>query len=101
MRDALDSLSRKNVKVVGISPDAPGTQKKFAEKHALPFPLLSDDDHEVAEAFGVWAEKTVRGKTSLGIVRSAFLFDEDGRLLHAWYGISPKDTVPRLLEALK
>lgn len=101
MRDALDTLQEHNVKVVGISPDAPGTQKRFAEKRALPFPLLSDDDHLVAQAFGVWGEKKVRGKTSMGIVRSAFLFDEDGRLLQAWYKISPKDTVPKLLEALQ
>ena len=100
MRDALPTLQDRNVKVLGISPDSPQRQKKFAEKHELPYPLLSDEDHMVAEAFGVWREKKVRGKVTMGIVRSAFLFDEDGNLVHAWYRISPKDTVPKLLEVL-
>lgn len=100
VQEALERLSGLNVRVVGISPDSPTTQKRFAEKHGLRFPLLSDSDHLVAEAFGVWGEKQVRGKTVQGIIRSAFLFDSTGKLVQAWSPVSPKDTVPKLLEAL-
>lgn len=86
--------------IVGISPDKPAAQAKFDAKHELGFPLLADTEHAVAEAYGVWGEKTMRGKTYLGIIRSAFLIDEQGRIEQAWYTISPKDTPVRLLEAL-
>lgn len=100
VQEALERLSALKVRAVGISPDSPTDQKRFAEKHGLRFPLLSDSDHLVAEAFGVWGEKNVRGKTVQGIVRSAFLFDSSGKLVRAWSPVSPKDTVPKLLEAL-
>ena len=86
--------------IVGVSPDAPTRQLKFAEKYHLGFPLLADEDHVVAEAYGVWQEKKNYGKTYMGIVRSAFLIDEQGTIAHAWYKISPKDTPAKLLEAL-
>lgn len=86
--------------VVGISPDKPGKQLKFAEKYGLGFPLLSDPEHAVAEAFGVWKEKSMYGRTYLGIERSAFLIDEDGRVAEAWYKISPADTPTKLLAAV-
>lgn len=86
--------------IIGISPDAPSAQAKFDAKHSLGFPLLADQDHAVAEAYGVWAEKSMYGKKYWGIVRSAFLVDEEGCIEQAWYKISPKDTPARLLEAL-
>ena len=86
--------------IVGISPDKPAAQKKFDDKHTLGFPLLSDVDHEVAEAYGVWAEKSMYGKKYMGIVRSAFLVSEDGSVAKAWNKISPKDTPLELLAAL-
>jgi peroxiredoxin Q/BCP len=86
--------------IVGISPDAPAKQKKFDEKYSLGFPLLSDADHAIAEKYGVWAEKKNYGKTYMGIVRSAFLVDEKGKLAEVWYKISPKDTPTNLLAAL-
>jgi peroxiredoxin Q/BCP len=100
VRDALPDLDAKGVAVVGISPDTPAQQKRFDDKHGLGFPLLSDSEHKIAEAFGVWGEKKMYGKTYMGIVRSAFLIDEDGRLSNCWYKISPKDTVPKLMAAL-
>ena len=100
MRDALQKLKKKNTAVVGISPDAPGKQKKFDTKYTLGFPLLSDPDHVVAEKYGVWAEKSMFGKKYMGIVRSAFLIDEKGEIIAAWYKISPKKTVPELMKAL-
>jgi peroxiredoxin Q/BCP len=86
--------------IVGISPDKPASQQKFDDKYGLGYPLLADVDHAVAEAYGVWQQKMNYGKTYMGIVRSAFLVGADGRIEHAWYKISPKDTPVRLLEAL-
>ena len=86
--------------IIGISPDKPERQAKFDAKYELGFPLLADTEHAVAEAYGVWAEKKNYGKTYMGIVRSAFLIDEKGKLEQVWYKISPKDTPTKLLEAL-
>jgi peroxiredoxin Q/BCP len=86
--------------ILGISPDKPAKQAKFDTKYGLGFPLLADQDHAVAEAFGVWGEKTMYGKKYMGIVRSAFLVDEDGRIVEAWYKVAPKDTATNLLAAL-
>ena len=86
--------------IIGISPDVPAKQKKFDEKYSLGFPLLADTEHAVAEAFGVWGEKKNYGRTYMGIVRSAFLIDEKGKIAHAWYKISPKDTPLKLQQAL-
>ncbi|MFM7872281.1 MAG: thioredoxin-dependent thiol peroxidase [Actinomycetota bacterium] len=90
-----------NVAIVGISPDLPAKQKKFADKFDLPFPLLSDPDHTVSEAYGVWKEKSMYGRKYMGIERSAFLVGPTGRIEHAWYKVSPKDTPKNLLAALK
>lgn len=86
--------------VVGISPDKPAKQKKFDDKYGLGFPLLADEDHAVAEAYEVWAEKSMYGRKYFGIVRSAFLIDEKGRIAEAWYKVSPKDTAGNLLRSL-
>ena len=86
--------------VLGISPDKPSKQLRFAEKYGLGFPLLSDQDHAVAEAFGVWKEKSMYGRKYMGIERSAFLIDERGKIAEAWYKISPADTPKNLLAAL-
>ncbi|MFM7126822.1 MAG: thioredoxin-dependent thiol peroxidase [Actinomycetota bacterium] len=90
-----------DVAIVGISPDLPAKQKKFADKFDLPFPLLSDPDHTVSEAYGVWKEKSMYGRKYMGIERSAFLVGPTGRIEHAWYKVSPKDTPKNLLAALK
>jgi peroxiredoxin Q/BCP len=86
------------VAVVGISPDKPSAQKKFAEDNSLGFPLLSDPDHKVAESYGVWGEKTMYDRKVQGIIRSSFLIDEKGKITAVWYKIKPEATV---LEALK
>ncbi len=100
MRDAQAELAKSGVAVVGISPDAPTTQKKFDEKFGLKFPLLSDGKRSVAKAYGAWGEKTMYGKKTEGILRSSFLVDERGKIIQAWYKISPQDTVPKAYEAL-
>jgi peroxiredoxin Q/BCP len=87
--------------IIGISPDKPAAQKKFDTKYGLGFPLLSDTEHAVAEAYDVWKEKTNYGRKYMGIERSAFLVDDKGKVAHAWYKVSPKDTPTNLLKALQ
>ena len=86
--------------IIGISPDKPAKQKKFDDKYGFGFPLLADEDHSVAEAYDVWREKSMYGRTYMGILRSAFLVDEKGNVAEAWYKVSPKDTATNLLSAL-
>ncbi len=86
--------------IVGISPDKSAKQKKFDDKYTLGFALLADTEHTVADAYGVWKEKSMYGRKYMGIERSAFLIDEKGRIAEAWYKVSPKDTPANLLKAL-
>ena len=101
LRDALPQLKKLDALVYGISPDPVEKQKKFDDKYGLGFPLLADTDHAVAEAFGVWGEKSLYGRKFMGIVRSAFVIDEKGKLAGVFYKVSPKDTVPKAVAALK
>jgi len=101
VRDARQALAKLNVAAIGISPDKPEAQQTFDAKFHLGFPLLADTDHAVAEAFGVWGEKSMYGKKYFGIVRSSFLIDEKGKIAQAWYKVSPDDTVPLALAALR
>jgi peroxiredoxin Q/BCP len=101
VRDAREDLAALGLAVVGLSPDAPERQRKFDAKYGLDFPLLSDPDHRVAQAYGVWAEKSMYGKKAFGIVRSSFLIDEKGKIIRSWYKVSPEDTVPLVREALE
>ena len=87
--------------IIGISPDSPAQQLKFDTKYKLGFPLLADEDHRVAKAYGVWKKKSMYGREFMGIERSAFLIDGNGKVIHAWYKISPKDTPKFLLDALE
>jgi len=98
LRDIRDDIG--DTAIIGVSPDAPAKQKKFDTKYSLGFPLLADVEHAVAEAYGVWAEKSMYGRKYMGIVRSAFLIDEKGKIAEAWYKISPKDTPLKLQQAL-
>jgi peroxiredoxin Q/BCP len=98
LRDILGQIGE--TAVLGISPDPPAKQARFDQKYGLGFPLLADEDHSVAEAYGVWTEKSMYGRRYMGIERSAFLVDEKGSLVGVWYKISPKDTPKVLLESL-
>lgn len=98
MRDILADIE--DTTVLGISPDKPAKQAKFDEKYGLGFPLLADEDHAVAEAYGAWGEKSMYGKKYMGIIRSAFLIDPAGNVEQAWPKVSPKDTPANLLKAL-
>ena len=100
VRDAMAPLAEAGVTAVGISPDEPKKQKKFDDKYDLGFPLLSDPDHQVAQAYGAWGEKSMYGKTYEGIIRSSFLIDEKGTILQVSYKVKPQDTVPKAQEVL-
>ncbi len=89
-----------SARIVGISPDTPAKLATFDQKHDLGFTLLSDPEHEVAEAYGAWGEKKLYGKVYFGVIRSAFLIDANGRIAAAHYKISPKDTPVKLLADL-
>jgi peroxiredoxin Q/BCP len=98
LRDVLGQVG--DAAVVGISPDKPAAQARFDTKYGLGFPLLSDPDRATAQAWGAYGEKKMYGKVTQGIVRSAFLVGEDGKVEQAWYKVSPKDTPTNLLAAL-
>lgn len=87
--------------IIGISPDEPAKQLKFDKKYGLGFTLLADTEHKVAKSYKVWKKKSMYGREYMGIERSAFLIDEKGKILQAWYKVSPKDTPTNLLEALE
>ena len=101
VRDALPDFKTLKAVALGISPDTPARQKKFDDKYGLGFTLLADEDHEVAEKYGVWGEKVNYGKKYMGIIRSAFVVDEKGKIAYVFYKVSPKATVPKVTEALE
>jgi peroxiredoxin Q/BCP len=98
MRDIADDVG--DTAILGISPDKPAKQAKFDTKYGLGFPLLADEDHAVAEAYGAWGERSMYGKKYMGIIRSAFLIDEEGRVAEAWYNVKPAATATNLLASL-
>ncbi len=100
VRDAMEELAEAGAVAVGISPDPPSRQKEFDDRYELGFPLLSDPDHAVAQAYGAWGEKSMYGRTYEGIIRSSFLIDEAGKILQASYKVKPQETVPNARKAL-
>ena len=98
LRDVADQVG--DTAILGISPDKPAKQARFDAKYGLGFPLLADEDHSVAEAYGAWGQKSMYGKKYMGILRSAFLVDEEGRIASAWYNVKPAATATNLLAAL-
>jgi peroxiredoxin Q/BCP len=97
LRDGYGAIQASGAALYGISPDDSESHRAFREKYGLPFPLLVDSDHRLAELYGVWKE---RPDGSTGILRSAFVVGADGRLLSASYGVTPEDTTPEALAAL-
>jgi peroxiredoxin Q/BCP len=98
---ALPKLKKLNAVVLGISRDSLASHCKFRDKFELSFPLLSDPDHKVLEAYGAWGEKTLYGKKSLGIIRSTVLIDEQGKVAQVFPSVRVKGHVEAVLEALK
>ena len=99
-RDSLSSLHAAGVAVVGLSPDPVAKLAKFRDKESLTFPLLSDPDHSVLEAWGAWGEKKLYGKTMVGVIRSTFVLDAKGRVEQAMYGVKATGHVARLRREL-
>ena len=97
----LSAFQRSGAKVVGISPDGAPKHVKFREKYGLEFPLLSDPDHRVMEAYGAWGEKTMYGKKTVGTIRSTFIVDGQGKVAHAWYNVRADGHAAKVLEALQ
>jgi peroxiredoxin Q/BCP len=99
-RDSLDTLAAVGVQVIGISPDKPEKLAKFRERDSLTFPLLSDPDHKVLEAYGAWGEKNLYGKKYVGVIRSTFVIDAEGRIEKAMYNVKAKGHVAKLRDEL-
>jgi thioredoxin-dependent peroxiredoxin len=95
-RDSRSDLSEAGFTVLGISPDAPAKLARFRDKEALTFPLLSDPGREVLQAYGAYGEKTMYGKTTVGVIRSTFVVGPDGKVEHAYYGVKATGHVARL-----
>jgi peroxiredoxin Q/BCP len=100
-RDLNESYADTGADVWGVSPDGASSHRKFREKFDLPFTLLSDVDHDVANRYGAWAEKTNYGKTYMGIVRSSYLIDPDGRIARAWPKVKADGHAAEVLGALE
>lgn len=101
LRDSYSQIEEYGAIVIGISPDGVESHQKFKGGNDLPFPLLVDEDHAVAEMYGAWGEKSMYGKKYMGILRSQFLIDEEGKLIDVQYKVSPKKSVPTALKVLK
>jgi peroxiredoxin Q/BCP len=99
-RDSYDEYLARDAVILGVSRDGEESHRKFKSKYDLPFTLLSDPDHEVAEAYGVWAEKAMYGRKSMGIVRSTFVIAADGTIAKAMRGIKVPGHSDKVLEAL-
>jgi peroxiredoxin Q/BCP len=99
-RDAFDQFRARGVEVLGVSPDSEASHQKFKTKHELPFTLLADPEHKAAEAYGVWVERSMYGKRFMGIKRSTFVIDRDGRIAKAMVGIRPAGHAAKVLESL-
>ncbi len=100
-RDNYPEITERNAVVLGISPDAVDSHVQFKSKYNLPFRLLADPDHRVAELYGVWGEKSMYGKKYFGVIRSHFLIDEEGRIADVQYAVSPEKSVETALNILR
>ena len=99
-RDHYPEFEAKNAIIFGISPDNVNSHKKFKANHKLPFTLLVDTDHKIADLFGVWGKKSMYGKTYWGIIRSHFVIDKEGKILDSQYRVSPAKSASKALEQL-
>ena len=99
-RDNISSLEEKNTVVLGVSPDSVKSHQKFKDKFELPFPLISDEAKDVAQAFGVWREKKMYGKTRMGIVRSTFIIGPDGLIAKAYDSVKVAGHVEDVIASL-
>ncbi len=99
-RDAQAQFEERNAVILGVSPDGVGSHDRFKAKHGLPFRLISDPDHEIAEAYGVWREKSMYGRRYMGIVRSTFVIDEQGTIQAAYDKVRVRGHVDSVLASV-
>lgn len=99
IRDSWAALKKK-AQVFGISPDAVKSHEKFIKKHELPFPLIADEDKKIAEAYGVWVEKSLYGRKYMGVERSTFVIDGKGKIAAVFEKVKPEEHVGLLMESL-
>ena len=99
-RDSWAEVQARGAVVLGVSPDSVASHEKFRDKFSLPFPLLADEDHAVAEAYGVWGEKSMYGRKYQGILRTTFIIDPTGRIAHVFEKVKPRGHAAEVLDAL-
>jgi peroxiredoxin Q/BCP len=100
-RDAFADFKKRDIKVLGVSKDSEASHKKFAAKYKLPFTLLADPDHSIADAYGVYGEKKFMGRTYLGVKRMTFLIDEKGKVKKVFEKVKPEEHAKDVLEAFQ
>ena len=100
-RDSWTAVKRTGAALFGVSPDGVESHQRFRRKHDLPFPLLADPDHSVAERYGAWGEKSMYGRKYQGILRTTFVIDEAGRIAKVFEKVKPKGHAKEVLEALQ
>lgn len=100
-RDARAEYEKAGARVIGVSPDSVASHRKFVEKYELPFTLLADTDHKVCDQYGVWQEKSLYGKKSMGVVRSTFLIDREGVVRRIFPKVKVEGHSDALLEAIR
>jgi len=98
-RDAWAKFKKRGITVLGVSPDSEASHKKFETKYKLPFTLLADKDHAIADAYGVWGEKKFMGRTYMGVLRTTFLIDEKGKIKKVFEKVKPEDHASEVLDA--
>lgn len=96
-----EDFTKRGIIIIGISKDSVQSHQKFAEKHNLPFILLSDTELQAIQAYGVWQEKKLYGKVSMGVVRTTFIIDEQGKISHIMPKVKPDTNAANILEILK
>ena len=99
-RDSAKTFAKKNAVIIGVSPDQPAAHAKFATKYGLPYTLVADPDHAIAEAYGVWKEKSMYGRKYMGIERTTFIIDEKGKIAHIFAKVKPVGHAAQVLAAL-
>jgi peroxiredoxin Q/BCP len=98
-RDAFSDFKKRGIKVLGVSPDNEASHKKFAAKFKLPFTLLTDPDHKIADSYGVYGEKKFMGRTYMGVMRTTFLIDEQGKIKKIFAKVKPDEHAQEVLDA--
>ena len=101
LRDGKAELTRRGFRIVGVSPDSEKSHRNFCAKHDLNFTLLSDTDHSVCEAYGVWAEKSMYGRKYMGVLRTTFVIDAEGRIEKVFTKVDTKNHYQQILDAYK